>query len=102
MNWLTSIWHHLTKRNDDMNEAATNDQGLAAAPATVAAATAPAPVAAVAAAPVADPAPAPAPVAPQPAVTDDFLVKLKGLLMVLGHDLESAWDDAVALAKKAV
>lgn len=28
--------------------------------------------------------------------------KLKAILAVLGHDLEAVWDDAVALAKKAI
>lgn len=35
-------------------------------------------------------------------VSDAVLGKLHALLTVLGHDLELVWDDAVALAKKAL
>lgn len=32
--------------------------------------------------------------------TDAVLGKLKAILVTLGHDVEGAWDEAVALAKK--
>lgn len=41
----------------------------------------------------------PAPVAPAP---ESVLAKLKDILKTVGHDVEAVWDEAVALAKKAV
>lgn len=40
--------------------------------------------------------------APAPASAALDTDKLKAILAVLGHDLEAVWDDAVALAKKAI
>jgi hypothetical protein len=42
---------------------------------------------------------APAVEAPTTAVNTDTL---KSILSALGHDLEAVWDDAIALAKKAL
>jgi len=52
----------------------------------------------------ASPAPAPAPAAPAApvAVAPVDTDKLHAILKVLGHDLELIWDDAVALARKAL
>lgn len=85
--WFTGLFKKDTAMTDETQAAAVVETPVAdAAPA------------AVVVAPVAVAEPAPVAVAATPVDTDT----LKSILAALGHDLDAVWDDAIALAKKAL
>lgn len=87
--WFAGLFKKDTAMTDETQAAAVAEAPAAnAAPAAVVVV----PVA------VADPATAPVAVVATPVNTDT----LKSILTALGHDLEAVWDDAIALAKKAL